>query len=431
MGAAICTLEPREREARASAECLNETCHCISLDRQALEAALASASGDPDFVAAHITARPHLFSSTAVFLARRDAAAMMDVVAAVEAAAQAPGYRAAVLARAPESAQPFFGQRGAFMGYDFHVTDDGPRLIEVNTNAGGAFLNAFAARAQAACCPAVARAVGEVDSAAFEDAVIAQFESEWRAQFGDAPLRRIAIVDDAPEGQYLYPEFVLAQRLLQQRGFDAIVADAQSLRYVDGKLLAGEAQVDLVYNRLVDFDLSDPAHAALRQAYLDGAVAVTPNPRNHAMLADKRNLALLSDAEVLRGWGVSAPHVQTLVRALRAVTVEESAASALWENRRNLVFKPAAGYGGKAVYRGDKITRGVWADITRGGYVAQQYAPPSMRTVIVDGAPQQLKLDVRLYTYAGQMLLAAARLYRGQTTNFRTPGGGFAPVIMV
>jgi hypothetical protein len=25
--------------------------------------------------------------------------------------------------------------------------------------------------------------------------------------------------------------------------------------------------------------------------------------------------------------------------------------------------------------------------------------------------------------------LRAARLYRGQTTNFRTPGGGFAPVL--
>ena len=27
---------------------------------------------------------------------------------------------------------------GVFMGYDFHVTRSGPRLIEINTNAGGA-----------------------------------------------------------------------------------------------------------------------------------------------------------------------------------------------------------------------------------------------------------------------------------------------------
>ena len=40
------------------------------------------------------------------------------------------------------------------------------------------------------------------------------------------------------------------------------------------------------------------------------------------------------------------------------------------------------------------------------------------------------KMDVRLYTYNGDTLLPAARLYQGQTTNFRTPGGGFAPVLV-
>ena len=64
-----------------------------------------------------------------------------------------------------------------------------------------------------------------------------------------------------------------------------------------------------------------------------------------------------------------------------------------------------------------------------GGYIAQDFAPPSERHVQIDGDPQPCKMDVRLYTYAGETMLAAARLYRGQTTNFRTPGGGFAPVI--
>jgi hypothetical protein len=43
----------------------------------------------------------------------------------------------------------------------------------------------------------------------------------------------------------------------------------------------------------------------------------------------------------------------------------------------------------------------------------------------------QRKVDVRFYTYDGELLIAAARLYQGQTTNFRTPGGGFAPVFFV
>ena len=51
--------------------------------------------------------------------------------------------------------------------------------------------------------------------------------------------------------------------------------------------------------------------------------------------------------------------------------------------------------------------------------------------VKLDGSPQARKTDVRLYVYDGQVLLTSARLYQGQTTNFRTPGGGFAPVFVI
>jgi hypothetical protein len=49
----------------------------------------------------------------------------------------------------------------------------------------------------------------------------------------------------------------------------------------------------------------------------------------------------------------------------------------------------------------------------------------------VDEAAVELKLDLRNYVYAGHVQLIAARLWQGQTTNFRTPGGGFAPVLTV
>jgi hypothetical protein len=49
----------------------------------------------------------------------------------------------------------------------------------------------------------------------------------------------------------------------------------------------------------------------------------------------------------------------------------------------------------------------------------------------VDGVMTDLKFDLRAYTYAGQVQLLAARMYSGQTTNFRTTGGGFTPVVVV
>ena len=169
----------------------------------------------------------------------------------------------------------------------------------------------------------------------------------------------------------------------------------------------------------------------MRTAYLDGAVVVTPNPHVHAMYADKRNLALLSDEPALRSWGLPPRMLADLSGVPRTVLVTPGDAQELWEVRKTQFFKPAGGHAGKAVYRGDKVTKRVWEEIVRGGYVAQVFAPPSERVIEIDGRTERRKTDVRLYTYDGQILLTAARLYQGQTTNFRTPGGGFAPVFVL
>ena len=53
---------------------------------------------------------------------------------------------------------------------------------------------------------------------------------------------------------------------------------------------------------------------------------------------------------------------------------------------------------------------------------------PGERMLSEHDAAPALKFDLREYVYQGQVQWTAARLYQGQTTNFRTPGGGFAPV---
>ena len=416
---------------RPVSERLNQGCFCITLDRSALGKALEREVDDPDFATAFVKTRPHLFSSSPVFLAQSEIGSMLRVVRAIEAAARLPGYRDAALSWAPEIARHDFGPLGAFMGYDFHLAAEGPRLIEVNTNAGGAFLNALLAKAQRACCTEVEVALSRSEVDDFDAAVLRMFQNEWaRQQRGGMP-RRIAIVDDRPKEQYLYPEFLLAQRFFTKHGIEAVVADAGQLRYEGGALLAEGQPVDLVYNRLVDFALDRPEHTAFRAAYLDDAVVVTPNPRGHALYADKRNLILLSDQAALQSWGLAPEMIGDLAGVPHTVLVCSQDAGQLWDSRKTLFFKPAGGHGGKAVYRGDKVTKSVWADIIRGGYVAQEFAAPSERMIKLDGSLQARKTDVRLYVYDGQILLTAARLYQGQTTNFRTPGGGFAPVFVV
>ena len=124
-------------------------------------------------------------------------------------------------------------------------------------------------------------------------------------------------------------------------------------------------------------------------------------------------------------------------RQRRNVTVARSAQGANFSRRGDALasvlnvcsFKPAAGFGSKAAYRGDKVTKRVWEEIAAGTYVAQALVAPSERSVSNLKVPIALKVDVRNYAYAGAVKLVAARLYQGQTTNFRTPGGGFAPVL--
>lgn len=408
---------------------LNRDCFCRSLDRGALAEVLDREAAIDGFAAKLINTHPTLFSDVAVFIPQTTLGAMKRVVTAIEDAVRLPAYRTAALARAPPSSLRDFGPIGVFMGYDFHVTADGPQLIEINTNAGGAFFNAPLARAQRVCCAETANISIDPSAEQFDANVIKMFLEEWRHQRGSGAPRRIAIIDDAPEHQHLYPEFELAKALLERSGFETIIVDACDLAVENEKLTAGGRPIDLVYNRLVDFSLEEHRHAALSTAYTEGLAVVTPNPHIHALIADKRNLAMLSDSDRLQAWGLGAEAAETLQNGVpKTLIVSADCADDLWRRRDRYFFKPAGGHGGKAAYRGDKLTRRVWAEILVGDYVAQAFVPPSLRSVIHDDERAELKYDVRLYTYAGMPILVAARLYQGQTTNMRTPGGGFAPV---
>jgi hypothetical protein len=419
------------------AESLNLECVCSTLRADLLAREFTTLSGSPKLAEQLASERPNLFSATPVFIGGDDFATLARGVGALYRASALPGYRETVLRYAPPVALHDHGPTGAFMGYDFHLPSTGPRLIEINTNAGGAFLHAAAARAHSACCERMHGALDvPVDLQRVDAAFIEMFRAEWHAQRGDAPLRTAVIVDDDPTAQFLAPEFELARRFFLAHGIEAVVADPRELRWHEGRqwhgsLPAGMA-VDLVYNRLTDFDLSQSEHAALREAYVSGAAVVTPSPHAHALHADKRNLIALSDSDRLAQWGANDSDRALLAQVVpRTQAVTPDNADALWSGRRRLFFKPAGGYGSKAAYRGDKLTRRVWSEIIEGGFVAQELVTPSERLVDVGGLPTRLKLDVRAYAYAGRILLLAARTYAGQTTNFRTPGGGFSPVIVL
>jgi hypothetical protein len=406
-------------------------CQCPTLDLGRLPEVLGA---DPEAAAVLplIQERcPHVLAAAPVFASRGQLARMGALVRAIESVVRLPAYREHVLATAPAIARHDpGGPRGVLCGFDFHLRDEALALIEINTNAGGLMLNVLLARGQRACCEAMRGMMPDAAGiAALERRVVDMFREEWRLGGAARPLRHVVIVDAAPRQQFLYPDFLLFQRLFQRAGLRAGIADPAELGLADGALWHEGERVDLVYNRLTDFMLEQPANATLRAAYLGRAALITPHPQAHALYADKRNLAVLTDQQLLTSLGVPPATRELLLAGIPATEVVSAArAGALWRERRRLFFKPASGFGSRAVYRGDKLTRRVWQEILAGQYVAQQLAPAGERAVAAGGAPAVLKFDVRNYVYGGEVLWLAARLYQGQATNMRTPGGGFAPV---
>ncbi len=424
---ASCEIPGCESLSSMIATRLNEDCFCQTLDRERLDYVLRHDQLQGDVLAQH----PQLFSNIATFVSRTQFTSIKNAIEAIERTIALPAFNDSVMHEAHSHARVNHGPKGAFMGYDFHLSTDGARLIEINTNAGGAFLNAILVGAQKACCPPMEDALHSQTQKLFDD-FVSMFRNEWQLQRGDKPLRRIAIIDHNPESQFLYPEFVVAQRLFNSHGIDAIIVDPQELAYENQVLSHLGQPIDLVYNRLTDFYLTDPINIALLNAYLSGDVVVTPNPYHHALYADKRHLIILSDRSTLDALGCNADDARTLIDSIPStISVTTENASELWSGRKGLFFKPACGYGSKATYRGDKLTTKVWRDIVAGNYVAQTSVWPSERAILLDGVESALKMDIRAYSYDGKIQLLAARLYQGQTTNFRTRGGGFAPVFIL
>lgn len=440
---------PSQLGLRRSSDVLNSACFCLSLNGEAMERALDHEMGASGMSALVRERCPYLFAAVPVFVAAPHLQKMAQVMQAVESVVALPAYREQVLETAPDISR--LGTRGplsVFFGYDFHLNQGRLGLIEVNTNAGGAMLNALLARAQRACCTTIdAMLPALADVVAFEQRMVDMFRQEWSLSSLSGgteharALTSIAIVDTAPQDQYLYPEFLLFQQLFERYGIRAVIADPSALEWRDGALWHGDLTIDLVYNRLTDFYLVQPASAALREAYLQQAIVLTPHPQAHALYADKRNLALFSDAARMHALGVPEATQRILLEHVpRTEVVVAADAQRLWDSRRSLFFKPVAGFGGRAAYRGDKLTKRVWQEILAGEYVAQAIVTPGERMIVnadeptadmAKGVPESLKtmkFDLRAYTYDGEVQWVAARLYQGQTTNFRTPGGGFAPV---
>ena len=361
-----------------------------------------------------------VISPTTVELPRPALRKMLRLMRSLYALGKLPVYRERVLPKLPQVACFDPGHDAVMMGYDFHLSEEGPRLIEVNTNAGGGLI---AYQAQFG-----SDGGDNTDLDRLQRGFLASFNEEL-SRHGRSGLQRVAIIDESPEEQFLYHEMLAYAEMLRQQGIDAQVVDPSALQAdATGVSLEGKP-IDLIYNRHCDFYLDSEAMSGLRAAYLARSVCLTPNPFVYGLLADKRRMILWSDPAALAELGLSDRTVDILLRTvpqsrlLADVDVEQ-----IWKQRKQLAFKPVTRFGSRGVLLGRKISRKRFDELTPEETLVQQLVPPSEVTA-KDG--EVMKVDFRLFAYRNRLLGVAARLYQGQVTNMRTPGGGYAPVRIV
>ena len=93
---------------------------------------------------------------------------------------------------------------GILMSYDFHLDDSNPKLIEINTNAGGIFLNYKLLQIAEPCC-GNAKLQNISD---FEEKIVKMFQKEYRlkSKIKNA-LKTLVIMDENIEEQFFFREF--------------------------------------------------------------------------------------------------------------------------------------------------------------------------------------------------------------------------------
>lgn len=311
---------------------------------------------------------------------------------------QSSAYLAALHPKAVAKGLINPGNFAICMSYDFHLNERGElKLVEVNTNASFLFLSQILYRAARLQNP-----IGDFGLNSIREMIETEVSLNSKERRKDK--LKVAIVDHRPSEQKLYVEFLLAQSLFQQWGWEAHILNPIEI----------DSSFDFIYNRSTDFYFRESESSVLRELYMNRQSCVSPNPFEYFMSADKERLFELSqNPDDLGEIGRSV--------LLECLILTDENRDQLWSSRKKYFFKPLRSFGSKQSYRGDSVSRKAFEGLVSGETLAQEYVPPA--------ETNGFKYDLRFFSYQDRVQSVVARLYQGQVTNLRTPGGGFAPVL--
>ncbi|HYC76820.1 MAG TPA: hypothetical protein VEI02_04240 [Planctomycetota bacterium] len=282
------------------------------------------------------------------------------------------------------------------------------------------------------------------------DLTLRQLVAAHRARVGPAasPNPNIAVVDrrSAPTAR----EFEICAESFTYRGCPSRVVEPDELRFENGRLVAGDFVVDVVYKRVLVGDLIRTYGTLhpLFQALRAGAVTVASGFGVH-LLYRKELFAFLHDdrikAELDARERSAVDRCVPWTRLVADVEVRDGDRAArlldLVRRRKDrLVLKPTAEYGGKGVTLGWLVDDAAWEkalqDALDEPHVVQERVELGRESfpLMIDGkltfAP--FYADVNPYIWGGVRSEGfGARLASGELLNVTAGGGSAVPVFIL
>lgn len=183
-------------------------------------------------------------------------------------------------------------------------------------------------------------------------------------------------------------EFEEFKRAYEERGYNCIIADPRDLKYKDGNLYYEDYKIDLVYRRIVTFELIERSHEVedFIQAYKDRAVCMIGSIRSQVVhnkivfkiLHDEYTLKLLSEEEKefvkkhIPYTGIFGGDISTFNKVLNGKEI--------------YIMKPFDLNASRGVYTGRDFTQEEWEEKLleswNKDYLYQEYCDPYTRDFV-------------------------------------------------
>lgn len=214
-----------------------------------------------------------------------------------------------------------------------------------------------------------------------------QYYEEW----GGVGVPNVAIVDFRESATS--SEFQVFQEKLRKRGYLCEIVDPRDVHLQKGKMYAGDYRIDLVYRRLVTFELLERAEeiSTFIEAYLRNCFCCVGEIRSQIM-HNKKSFVVLHLPETT-GFLTSKERefVERHIPKTEILTNDEKCLQQIKENRKKYVLKPSDKNASQGVVIGSDVSEAEWkrnVDLCVGkDYLLQEFCPPVLRqhSILEDG----------------------------------------------